>query len=139
MPDRASDAEVSRRIAAALELLATGAGSAFTAQTISARFGVSLRTARRYTSAATLDLVADCNPAELDKQAMLAIYRLDLIGGKAVANGDDQLAIRATRALAVSVAQMRKAITAPAVRFRLKDQRPPPDTPDTDNPDNLPF
>jgi hypothetical protein len=136
MPDRASDAEVSRRIAAALELLATGAGSAFTAQTIAARFGVSLRTARRYTSAATLDIVADCNPAELDKQAMLAIYRLDLIGGKAVASGDDQLAIRATRALAVSVAQMRKAITAPAVRFRLKDQRPPPDTPDTDN---LPF
>jgi hypothetical protein len=137
MPDRASDAEVSRRIAAALELLATGAGSAFTAQTIAARFGVSLRTARRYTSAATLDLVADCNPAELDKQAMLAIYRLDLIGGKAMAAGDDALAIKATRALSLSVAQMRRAITAPAVRFRLKDQRPPPEPPFNRN--NLPF
>ena len=126
MPDRCTDAELRLRELAALELLATGAGSAFTAQTIAERFGVSLRTARRYTSAATLDLVADCNPAELDKQAMLAIYRLDLIGGKAVASGDDALAIKATRALAVSVAQMRKAITAPAVRFRLRDQRAPP-------------
>ena len=138
MPDRCTDAELRLRELAALELLATGAGSAFTAQTIAERFGVSLRTARRYTSAATLDLVADCNPAELDKQAMLAIYRLDLIGGKAVASGDDALAIKATRALAVSVAQMRKAITAPAVRFRLRDQRAPPDTPDTDT-ENMPF
>jgi predicted DNA-binding transcriptional regulator YafY len=129
LADRCSDAELRKRELAALELLATGAGSAFTAQTIAAQFGVSLRQARRYVQAASLDLVADANPAELDRQAMLSLYRLDLIAGRAMDVGDETLAIKATRAHSVALAQFRRAITAPAVRFRLRDQRAPPDLP----------
>lgn len=128
MADRATDAELRDRELAALELLATGAGSAFTAQALADRFGVSLRQARRYVAAASFELCDDATPAELDRQAMLSLHRLDLIAGKATAAGDDALAVRATRAHAAALAQFRKAITAPAVRFRLRDQRAPPDT-----------
>lgn len=129
MADRCSDAELRERELAALELLATGAGSAFTAQAIAARFGVSLRQARRYVQAASLDLVADANPAELDRQAMLSLFRLDLIAGRAMAAGDEALAIKATRAHSQALSAFRRAISAPSVRFRFRDQRAPPDLP----------
>lgn len=120
---RSSDAEQRERIADALELLASGAGSAFAAQTLSERYGVSLRQARRYVNAASCDLVDPATPAALDTAAMLSLYRLDLVAGRAMAAGDDATAIRATRAHAAALAQFRRAITAPAVRFRLPDSR----------------
>jgi hypothetical protein len=129
LADRCTDAQLRERELAALELLAAGSGSAFTAQALAERYGVSLRTARRYVSAASFELVDDATPAELDRQAMLSLHRLDLLAGRAMAAGDEALAIKATRAHSVALAQFRRAITAPAVRFRLRDQRAPPDLP----------
>ena len=127
MADRCTDAELREREVAALELLASGAGSAFSAQTLADRYGCSLRQARRYVASASFELVDDATPAELDRQAMLSLHRLDLIAGKATAAGDDALAVRATRAHAQALSQFRRAITAPAVRFRFRDNRAPPD------------
>jgi hypothetical protein len=119
MAPRSSDAELAGRVAAALELLSTGAGSAFTASVLAERYGVSLRQARRYVSAASFELCDPATPAELDRQAMLSLHRLDLIAGRAMAAGDDGTAVRATRAHAAALAQFRRAITAPVTRFRL--------------------
>lgn len=126
---RATDAETAARIRDALELLSTGAGSAFTAATLAERHSVSLRQARRYVSAASFDLVDPATPHELDRQAMVSLYRLDLIAGRAMAAGDEGLAVRATRAHSAALAQYRRAITAPATRFRLPTaQARAPDT-----------
>lgn len=122
---RATDAESAQRIAEALELLAGGAGSAFTAATLAERHGVSLRQARRYVAAASFDLADPATPAELDRQAMVSLYRLDLIAGRAMAAGDDGMAVRATRAHSAALAQYRRAITAPVTRFRLPTARAP--------------
>ena len=123
---RATDAELAAREAAALELLSTGAGTAFTAATLAERYGVSLRQARRYVTVASFELCdAAATPAELDRQAMLSLHRLDLIAGRAMAGGDEQLAIRATKAHSSALAQFRRAITAPATRFRLPTESPP--------------
>lgn len=132
---RSTDQQTAARIAAAAELLAAGTGSALTAQLLSERFGVSLRQARRYVSAGSFDVVDAATPAELDRQAMLSLYRLDLVAGRAMAAGDEALAIRATKAHASALSAFRRAITAPAVRFRLPTATtraapdPPPDCP----------
>lgn len=132
---RSTDKETADRIAAALGLLSTGAGSAFAAQTLAERYGVSLRQARRYINAASFELCDAATPAELDRQAMLSLHRLDLVAGRALLAGDEALAVRATRAHAAALAQFRRAITAPAVRFRLPTATtkaapdPPPDCP----------
>jgi hypothetical protein len=123
---RSSDAELRKRELDALELLASGAGSAFSAQTLAERYGVSLRQARRYVAAASFELVDPATPAELDRLAMLSLHRLDLVAGRAMAAGDEATAIRATRAHAAALAQFRRAITAPVTRFRLPDSRVAP-------------
>jgi hypothetical protein len=127
MGDRCTDAELRERELAALELLASGAGSAFSAQTLADRYGCSLRQARRYVALASFELCSDVTPAELDRQAALGLYQLDRIAGKAALAGDDALAIRAGKAHLQAVAQLRRAIVAPHVRFRLRDNRAPPD------------
>ena len=123
---RSSDAELRKRELDALELLASGAGSAFSAQTLAERYGVSLRQARRYVAAASFELVDPATPAELDRLAMLSLHRLDLVAGRAMAAGDEATAIRATRAHAAALAQFRRAITAPVTRFRLPTSRGQP-------------
>jgi hypothetical protein len=132
---RATDAERVKREADALELLAAGMGTAYSAQILSERYGVSLRTARRYVAAAAFDLTGPLNPATLDSMAMVTLHRLDLLAGQAVAEGDSGMAVRASRAHAAALAQFRKAITAPATRFRLPPSGPPPPEPD----EPLPF
>ena len=132
---RSTDAERVKREADALELLAAGMGTAYSAQILSERYGVSLRTARRYVAAAAFDLTGPLNPATLDSMAMVTLHRLDLLAGQAVAEGDSGMAIRASRAHAAALAQFRKAITAPNTRFRLPPTGPPPPEPD----EPLPF
>ena len=132
---RATDAERVKREADALELLAAGVGSAFAVQTLASRYGVSLRQARRYVSAASFELCDPATPHALDSMAMLTLHRLDLLAGQAMAEGDHGMAVRASRAHAAALAQFRKAITAPATRFRLPPSGPPPPEPD----DPLPF
>jgi hypothetical protein len=135
MAERSSDAQLRDRELAALELLAAGSGSALTAQTLSERFSVSLRQARRYVAAASFELVEDATPAELDRQQMLSLHRLDLLAGRAMASGDEALAIKATRAHSIALAQFRRAISIPATRFRLRDKRlKAPDEPPSDCP-----
>lgn len=124
---RATDAERCSREADALELLASGVGSAFAAQTLASRYGVSLRQARRYVAAASFELVDPATPHALDQGAMLTLYRLDLIAGRAMAAGDDAMAVRASRAHAAALAQFRRALTAPCgSRFRLPPARSGP-------------
>ncbi len=130
---RATDSERVKREAEALELLAAGYGSAFAVQTLATRHGVSLRQARRYVSAASFDLTGPLTPHALDGAAMLTLHRLDLVAGQAMAEGDQAMAVRASRAHAAALAQFRKAITAPSTRFRLPPTGPPPDA------DELPF
>ena len=134
---RATDVERVKREADALELLAAGVGSAFAVQTLAGRYGVSLRQARRYVSAAAFDLTGPLNPATLDSMAMLTLHRLDLISGQAMAAGDHALAVRSSKAHAAAVAQFRKAITAPVTRFRLPPTGPPATEPE--NTEFLPF
>ncbi len=116
---RATDAERVKREVDALELLAAGVGSAYAAQTLASRYGVSLRQARRYVAAAAFELCDPATPHALDSMAMLTLHRLDLIAGQAIAEGDTGTAVRASRAHAAALAQFRKAITAPVTRFRL--------------------
>ena len=145
MADRSSDSERAAREAAALQLLSTGSGSAYAAALLAARYGVSLRQARRYVAAASFDLCDPATPAELDRQGMLSLHRLDLIAGRAMESGtpeDLALAIRATKAHSAALAQFRRAITAPSTRFRLPTSRDSQDLPD-EPPDqaelDLPF
>ncbi len=119
---RASDAEVARREAEALELLNSGAGTAYAASTLAEKYNVTLRQARRYVSVASFEVCESATPHELDRQAMLSLHRLDLIAGRAMAEKDQRLAIAATKAHAMALAQFRKAITAPATRFRLRTE-----------------
>lgn len=133
MGARSTDAQYAARVADALELLSTGAGSAFAAAVLAERYAVSLRQARRYVAGASYELCDPATPAELDRQAMLSLHRLDLIAGRAMAAGDDSTAVRATRAHAAALAQFRRAITAPVTRFRLPtatDCAPARDSPD---------
>ena len=132
---RATDAERVKREADALELLAAGVGSAFAVQTLASRYGVSLRQARRYVSAAAFDLTGPMTPHAIDQMALIVLHRLDLVAGQAMAEGDTSTAVRASRAHASALAAFRKAITAPATRFRLPPTGPPPAEPD----DPLPF
>ncbi len=140
MPRRSTDPELARRVKAALELLSSGAGSAHSAAILASRYGVSLRTARRYVAAASFDLVEFCTPAELDRQAMLSLHRLDLVAGKCMESGtpeDLNMAIRATKAHASALAALRRAISVPAgTRFRLPTQA---DVPGLNDSDPLPF
>lgn len=129
MTSRATDAELRQRQAAALELLSAGAGSALAAQTLAERYGVSLRQARRYVAAASLDLCDAATPHDLDRLAMLSLHRLELIAGRAMVAGDDATAIRAGRAHAAALSQFRRAITAPLTRFRLPSTRAASDEP----------
>lgn len=132
MADRSSDKERATREAAALKLLSNGSGSAYAASLLSKRYGVSLRQARRYVAAASFELCDPAIPAELDRQGMLSLHRLDLIAGRAMESGtpeDIALAIKATRAHTAALAQLRRAVTVPATRFRLPTSRASPDLP----------
>ena len=142
MADRSSDSERAAREGAALQLLSTGSGSAYAASLLAERYGVSLRQARRYVAAASFDLCDPATPAELDRQGMLTLHRLDLIAGRAMESGapdDLALAIRATKAHASALAQFRRAITAPSTRFRLPTSRASPDLPGDPGDPDLPF
>lgn len=136
MAERCTDAQRKQREQDALEMLSSGAGSAFTAATLAERYGVSLRQARRYVAAASFELVDAATPHELDRQAMLSLHRLDLIAGRAMAAGDEALAVRATRCHAAALAQFRRAISAPQTRFRLPTTSTPDGEVDTAE---LPF
>ena len=126
--DRCTAAELAEREGAALELLAAGTGSALTAATLSERFGVSLRQARRYVRMASFELHEPLTTAELDCQAAADLYRLDLIAGRALTAGEDALSIRATSAHARAVAQFRKAVEpAGPQRLRLRTSRTRPE------------
>ena len=126
--DRCTDAELAEREGAALELLAAGTGSALTAATLSERFGVSLRQARRYVRMASFELHEPLTTAELYCQAAADLYRLDLIAGRALTAGEDALAIRATAAHARAVSQFRKAVEpAGPQRFLLRTSRTRPE------------
>ena len=141
MADRSTDQERAAREAAALQLLSDGKGSAYTAALLADRYGVSLRQARRYVAAASFDLCDPATPAELDRQGMLSIHRLDLIAGRAMESGSPEdlaLAIRATRAHASALAQLRRAIEpGRQTRFRLPTRASSPDEPGDADP--LPF
>jgi len=118
----------------ALELLSKGAGSAYAAAELAARYGCSLRQARRYVSTAALELCGPLTPHALDTMAALTLHRLDAIAGAAAIAQDTETAIKASRAHATALAQFRRALAAPAVRFRLQDLRAPPE-----NTDEPPF
>jgi hypothetical protein len=132
MADRSTDAELRGRELEALELLSQGYGSAATAQTLASRYSCSLRTARRYVSAAALDLCEPLTPHSLDVEASLVLYRLDLLCGRAMEAKDEAQSLRVLRAQATALAQLRRAVTVPVQRFRLRDQRPRA-------PDDCPF
>ena len=137
MAERASDRERARREAEALELLSSGAGSAHTAQILADRHGVSLRQARRYVQAASFQLCDPATPAELDRQAMLSLHRLDTIAGRAMLAKDHTLAIQATKAHSLALAQFRKALEpGRQTRFRLPTQAGAPGLNDSAS---LPF
>lgn len=124
---RSTDAELRKREADALELLAAGCGTAYSAQILAERYGVSIRTARRYVQSASFELCESLSPAELDRQALLVLHRLDLLSGKAAAAGDDAMAVRASKAHAAALAAFRRALTVPAgSRFRLPTSRGQP-------------
>lgn len=134
---RSSDRERASREAAALELLSSGAGSAYAALQLAERYGVSQRQARRYVAAASFQLCDAASPAELDRQAMLSLHRLDLIAGRAMQAEDHSLAIQATRAHSVALSQFRKALEpGRQTRFRLPTQA---DAPGLTDDDPLPF
>jgi hypothetical protein len=140
MANRAGDAELRARELAALELLSQGAGSAYAAAEMAARYGCSLRQARRYVSVAALELCGPLTPAALDSMAALTLHRLDAIAGRAAIDGETETAIKASRAHATALAQFRRAITAPAgTRFRLPDKRAGPVETDPNDPEELPF
>jgi hypothetical protein len=129
---RATEAELTDREAAALELLASGTGTAIASQLIAERYGVSLRTAQRSVRVAAFELVPSLSGHELDTQAALSLYRLELIAGRHVET-DPGLSIRATKAHAAALAQLRRAIESPAPkRLRLRHQR-------TSAAEDLPF
>ena len=117
---RSTDAELNERERDALELLAAGIGSAMAAHTLSSRYGVSLRQAQRYVRVAALELLEPLTGHELDIQAGQALYRLDLIAGRAMAAGDSGVAIRATRAHGALLAQLRRAIEPAGPRARIR-------------------
>ena len=143
MSDRSSDKERAAREAAALQLLSTGSGSAYAASLLSERYGVSLRQARRYVAAASFDLCDPATPAELDRQGMLSLHRLDLIAGRAAESGtpeDLALCIRATKAHLQALAQFRRALEpGRQTRFRLPTSRASPNLPDDPPDPDLPF
>ena len=143
MADRSSDAERATRESAALQLLSTGSGSAYAASLLADRYGVSLRQARRYVAAASLDLIGEVSPHSLDMSAGLALYRLDLIAGRAMESGSPEdlaLAIRATKAHASALAQFRRALEpGRQTRFRLPTSRASPDLPGDPPEPDLPF
>ena len=143
MADRSSDKERAAREAAALQLLSSGSGSAYAASLLSERYGVSLRQARRYVAAASFDLCDPATPAELDRQGMLSLHRLDLIAGRAAESGtpeDLALCIRATKAHLQGLAQFRRALEpGRQTRFRLPTSRASPNLPDEPPEPDLPF
>jgi hypothetical protein len=98
MAARSTDKERASREAEALALLSSGAGSAYAAQVLAERHGVSLRQGRRYVAAASFELCDAATPAELDRQAMLSLHRLDLVAGRAMQAEDHALAVSATKA-----------------------------------------
>jgi len=115
---RATEAELTDREAAALELLASGTGTAIASQLIAERYGVSLRTAQRSVRVAAFELIEPLTAHEMDTQAALSLYRLELLAGRHM-ESDPGLAIRATKAHASALASLRRAIESAAPR-RLK-------------------
>jgi hypothetical protein len=128
--DRCTAAELLERQQAALELLSQGMGPALAAQILSERYGVSLRQARRYVRVAALELQEPFNSGERDQFMTLSLYRLDLIAGRAMAAGDDAMAIRATRAHAAVLAQFCKVLQPVGrQRITLRNSRTRPEMP----------
>jgi len=125
---RATDAELADREAAALDLLAAGTGTALAAQILADRFAVSIRQGRRYVRAAACEFHEPLTTLELDQQAVADLFRLDLIAGRAMAAGDENLAIKATAAHARALAQFRRVLEpAGPHRFRLRTARTRPE------------
>ena len=125
--DRATDAEVAEREAAALELLQAGTGTALSAQLIADRFDVSLRQARRYVRVAAFEALEPLTAVTLDCEVAIDLQRLDMITGRALAAGDEALAIKAMTARARAVAQFRRVLEPAAprrVRLRTARTRP---------------
>lgn len=140
MASRCTDAELAERQAAALQLLAGGAGTALTAQILSERFGVSLRTAQRYVNVASLELIEPLTTVELDRQAALSLYRLDMLAGQAAQSGDSATCIRASRAHAAALAQIYRAVTSTKpTRIRLPTATTRASPPVDGAEDPLPF
>jgi hypothetical protein len=122
MADRATESQLTDREAAALELLASGTGTAIASQQISERFGVSLRTAQRSVRVAAFELLEPLTAHELDTQAALSLYRLELLAGRYI-ESDPGLSIRATKAHASALAALRRAIESAAPkRLKLRHQ-----------------
>lgn len=117
---RATNYDVAKREAEALMLLSSGAGTAYAASVLAEKYKVTLRQARRYVSAASYELCDEATTHELDRQAMLSLHRLDLVAGRAMIAGDQELAIKATKAHSQALSQFRRAITAPTTRFKMK-------------------
>lgn len=120
---RATDQQLSARETEALELLSNGAGSAFAASLLSHKHKVSIRQARRYVSAAAPHLCEMLTLQSIEEQFGLALYRLELIAGRAMAESNDpeslRLAILATKAHTLALCQFHKALSATNKRCRL--------------------
>jgi len=128
--NRATDRELSARVAAALQMLNDGKGSAYAAALLSSEYAISLRQARRYVNLAALELCNDLNPSELDSLATISLHRLELIAGQCLSDGEISLSIQATKAHLSAVAQLRRAISAPMTKFRLSTAyTAPPNSP----------
>ena len=121
MVNRSDSLEMTDRQLQALQLLRQGAGTALTAEILATKHNVSLRQARRYVSVAALELVGEMTPHSLDVEAGTVLHRLGSIAGNAMLEQDTDLAIKATKAQAQALAQFRRAITAPATRFRFNE------------------
>lgn len=120
---RATDQQLSDRETEALELLSNGSGSAYAASLLSHKYQVSLRQARRYVSAAAPHLCEALTLENIEDQFGFALYRLELIAGRAMAESNSaealQLAILATKAHTAALCQFHKALSATQTRCRL--------------------
>ena len=96
---RSSKDETEARVKEALRLLIDGFTPASITRSLQAKHGVSIRQARRYTTAAQLDLFdAPMTRNELEFGLALQVERLDLIADKCSAGGDLKMEIQAIKA-----------------------------------------
>jgi hypothetical protein len=109
---RCTSAEKAERVAAALELLQLGYGSALTAKMLADRYGVTPRQARNYTRPAAQQLYAPISRSELLSMAQENLHALQTVSGEAMAAGDHQTAIKSNAALAASLARYLRTFSA---------------------------